>query len=258
MFDDPKNIERMKKWKIGDPMINEHDFWQDEDYVAPDKEKEKMVLQLVYMITDRYIKRYTRQINNRDPEYWALDRIFTKEEIRFLLSFKKTRVPYTVRELAKMNNMSVEDTKKMVKHLTWTGILEMVRREDGNREQMYNVPIFVPGSAEFMVMNDKLTDEHPELFTFFNLMTELPLAGVTQMVPPGGAGIGMHVIPVEKAIEHESKSVSVEHITHWLNKYDKYSVGICTCRKQQTARGEGSGQIFRWHLHMPQTADGTR
>ena len=49
MFDDPKNIERMKKWKIGDPMINEHDFWQDEDYVAPDKEKEKMVLQLVYM-----------------------------------------------------------------------------------------------------------------------------------------------------------------------------------------------------------------
>ena len=243
MFDDPKNIERMKKWKIGDPMINEHDFWQDEDYVAPDKEKEKMVLQLVYMITDRYIKRYTRQINNRDPEYWALDRIFTKEEIRFLLSFKKTRVPYTVRELAKMNNMSVEDTKKMVKHLTWTGILEMVRREDGNREQMYNVPIFVPGSAEFMVMNDKLTDEHPELFTFFNLMTQLPLAGVTQMVPPGGAGIGMHVIPVEKAIEHESKSVSVEHITHWLNKYDKYSVGICTCRKQQTARGEGSGDI---------------
>ena len=243
MFDDPKNIERMKKWKLGDPMINEHDFWQDEDYVAPDKEKEKMVLKLATMITDRYVKRYTRQLNNRDPEYWALDRIFSKEEIAFLLSFKKTRVPYTVRELAEMNNMSVEDTKKMVKHLTWTGILEMVRREDGRKEQMYNLPIFVPGSAEFMVMNDKLTDRHPELFTFFNLMTQLPLAGVTQMVPPGGAGIGMHVIPVEKAIEQESRSVSIEHITHWLNKYDKYSVGICTCRKQQTARGEGTGDI---------------
>ena len=243
MFNDPKNIERLKNWKPGDPMINEYDFWPDEDYAAPDKEKEKMVLQLATMITDRYIKRYTRQLNNRDPEYWALDRILTKEEVAFLLSFKKTRKLYTIRQLAAMNNMFVDETKKMVKHLCWVGIVEMVRREDGNREQMYNVPIFVPGSAEFMVMNDKLTDQHPELFTFFNLMTQLPLAGVTQMVPPGGAGVGMHVIPVEKAIEQESRSVSVEHITHWLDKYDKYSVGICTCRKQQTARGEGTGDI---------------
>lgn len=29
-------------------------------------------------------------------------------------------------------------------------------------------------------------------------MTYIPLAGITQMVPPGGGGIGMHVIPVEK------------------------------------------------------------
>ena len=34
-----------------------------------------------------------------------------------------------------------------------------------------------------------------------------------QMVPPGGAGIGMHVIPVEKAIETENQSVDVEHIS---------------------------------------------
>ena len=38
------------------------------------------------------------------------------------------------------------------------------------------------------------------------------------MVPPGGAGIGMHVIPVEKAIEMENQSVNVEHISHWLKK----------------------------------------
>lgn len=34
-------------------------------------------------------------------------------------------------------------------------------------------------------------------------MTFLPLEKITAMVPPGGAGIGMHVIPVEKAIETE-------------------------------------------------------
>ena len=44
------------------------------------------------------------------------------------------------------------------------------------------------------------------------------------MVPPGGAGIGMHVIPVEKAIEMESESISIEHISHWLDKYEgKYA-----------------------------------
>jgi hypothetical protein len=51
-----------------------------------------------------------------------------------------------------------------------------------------------------MMMQEAVTEEHPEMSTFFNLMTQLPLGGITQMVPPGGAGIGMHVIPVEKAI----------------------------------------------------------
>ena len=118
-----------------------------------------------------------------------------------------------------------------------------MNRENEDRHKQYNVPIFVPGSAEFMMMNDKLTDEHPQLATFFNLMTQMPLEDVTPMVPPGGAGVGMHVIPVEKAIENVSTSVSVEHISHWLNKYDKYSVGICTCRNQQALRNEGTGDI---------------
>ena len=105
LFDDPKNRERLKQWKLGDPMINEGDFWPDEDYVAPDKEKEAMVLKLATLITDRYVKRFTHRLNNRDPEYWALDRVLTKDEVRFLLSFKKTRVPYTAAELAQMNDM---------------------------------------------------------------------------------------------------------------------------------------------------------
>ena len=243
LINDPKNKERLSGWKPGDPMINEGDFWQDENYTAPDKEKEKLILKLATMITDRYVKRYTRRVNTRDPEYWALDHILSKDEARFLLSFKKTRVPYTTAQLAKMNNMSEADCQKRIDHLLWVGLLEMVRRETEPHDKMYNLPIFVPGSAEFMMMNDKLTDEHPEIATFFNLMTQLPLGGITQMVPPGGAGVGMHVIPVEKAIPAESQSASVEHISHWLSKYDKYSVGQCTCRKQQTMRGEGSGQI---------------
>ena len=223
-------------------MVNERDFRPDKNKPIVDEEKKKLVLKLGTMITDRYLVKYTHTMKTDDPEYWALDAVLTKEEVKFLLSFKKTRVPYLPEGIAKRNNMSLEDTQKMIDHLCWVGVLEMNRENPEHRKQ-YNVPIFVPGSAEFMMMNDELTDEHPELATFFNLMTQMPLEGVTPMIPPGGAGVGMHVIPVEKAIEHESKSVSVEHISHWLSKYDKYSVGQCTCRKQQAMRGEGTGDI---------------
>ena len=223
-------------------MVNERDFRQDPNYKPADPEKAKLVLKLGTMITDRYLQKYTHSLKYDDPEYWALDAVLTKEEARFLLNFKKTRVPYDVPTLAKMNNMSEEDTQKMIDHLCWVGVVEMTR-EGPDKTKHYNVPIFVPGSAEFMMMNDELTDAHPELATFFNLMTQMPLEGVTPMIPLGGAGVGMHVIPVEKAIEHENVTADVEHISHWLKKYDKYSIGQCTCRKQQSMRGEGSGQI---------------
>ena len=230
-------------WKPGDPMINENDYWQDPNYVAEDPEKEKLVLQLATLITDRYVKKLTKKVNNRDPEYWMLDLILNKEQVKFLLNFKKTRVPYSVPELAQMNNMSLEDTQKMVERLRWIGIIEQNRAKTPDKHLQYELPIFVPGSAEFMMMQDKLTDEFPQLATFFNLMTQLPLAGITEMVPPGGSGVGMHVIPVEKAISMENTSVPVEHLSRWIDMYDKFGISECSCRKQQTMRGEGSGEI---------------
>ncbi len=233
----------LEEWKPGDPMINAGDYWQDPNYVAEDPEKEKLVLKLATLITDRYVKKFTGKINNRDPEYWMLDMILTKEQVKFLLNFKKTRVPYTVAELAEKNHMSMEDTQKMVEDLRWIGIIEQTRAKAPDKHLQYELPIFVPGSAEFMMMQDPLTEKFPQLATFFNLMTQLPLGGITQMVPPGGAGIGMHTIPVEKAISMENESVPVEHLSRWIDMYDKFGVGQCSCRKQQAMRGEGSGEI---------------
>ncbi len=62
------------------------------------------------------------------------------------------------------------------------------------------------------------------------------------MVPPGGAGIGMHVIPVEKAIETENQTADIEHISHWLKKYEgKYAASPCSCRMSRARMGEGCG-----------------
>lgn len=223
-------------------MTNERDYKQVHGYTAPDKEKEELIKRLGEMITDRYAVKLKHSMQTDDPEYWALDEVLTKEEAKFMLSFGKTRVNYTAKELAKKNDMTEEEAQKIIDHLVWTGVVEL-NRENEDHHLQYNVPIFVPGSAEFMMMQGPLTEQHPNLATFFNLMTQMPLEGMTPMVPLGGAGVGMHVIPVEKAIETQNQSVSVEHLSHWLNKYDKYSIGLCTCRKQQEMRGEGDGEV---------------
>lgn len=237
----PRTLE---EWKIGDPMINENDFWPDPNYKAEDPEKEKMVLELATRITDRIPKKLKKSMNNQDPEYWILDRLFTKEQIWFVLKgFPKLRTPYSIPELAQRVGWDEEKTTKMVHELRYVGLIEQNRSKDADHHKQYELPIFVPGSAEFMMMQQSVTDKHPEMATFFNLMTQLPLGGITQMVPPGGAGIGMHVIPVEKAITLENQSVPVEHLSRWINMYDKYGISECSCRKQQAIRGEGSGEI---------------
>ena len=95
-----------EEWKIGDPMINERDYWQDPNYVPADLEKARLVKKLAEMITDRIPKKLFHKINHRDPEYWILDMILNKEQVKFLLNFKKTRVPYSVPELAERNQYS--------------------------------------------------------------------------------------------------------------------------------------------------------
>ena len=55
-------------------MVNDRDFRQDPNYVAPDPEKKKLILKLATMITDRYVQKFTHTIKVDDPEYWALQK----------------------------------------------------------------------------------------------------------------------------------------------------------------------------------------
>jgi NADPH-dependent glutamate synthase beta subunit-like oxidoreductase len=228
--------------KVTRRMTNAADYAQPAGYKASDPEKEALLKKLGCMITDRYAVKLTHSMTTDDPEYWMLDTVLDKEQVRFLLSFGRTRVCFDIPALAKKNSISEAHAKELCDRLCWIGCLE-TNRENADRHLQYDVPIFVPGIAEFMMMNDTLCKEYPQVATFFNLMTQMPLEGITPMVPLGGAGVGMHVIPVEKAIEAQQESVDIEHLSHWLSKYDKYSAGVCSCRRQQRMRGEGNGDI---------------
>ena len=199
------------------------------------KEFRPLILKLGQKITDRL----GRKITPDDPEYWGLACIVTDEMAEVALKMD-VRKPMTLEQIAKKTKSS--DLKKLedlLQEMSVAGLLEY-NWENPKHEKQYVLPMFVPGSAEFTNMNQKQLDEHPELGRFFERMSREPLEKVTPMVPQGGAGIGMHVIPVEKAISSENQSVDIEHISHWLKKYEgKYAASPCSCRLSRRTFDEG-------------------
>ena len=197
------------------------------------------ILKLGQMITDRIGHKVTVD----DPEYWGLACVVTDEMAEVALKMK-VRKPLTFEQLMKATGKSKEELEPIVNEMCIVGLLEY-NWENPEHVKQYVLPMFVPGSAEFTNMNKKQLEEHPELGRFFERMSRLPLEKVTPMVPPGGAGIGMHVIPVEKAIESENQSIDIEHISHWLKKYDgKYAASPCSWRHGGLRRGDTEGRTL--------------
>lgn len=197
-------------------------------------EKRELILKLGQKITDRIGHKVTVD----DPEYWGLACIVTDEMAEVALKMK-VRKPMTFPQLLKATGKEEKELEKLLEEMSIVGLLEY-NWENPQKEKQYILPMFVPGSAEFTNMNRKQLKEHPELGRFFERMSRLPLEKVTPMVPPGGAGIGMHVIPVEKAIEMENQSIDIEHISHWLKKYEgKYAASPCSCRLSRQTYEEG-------------------
>ncbi len=201
-------------------------------------------------ITDRIGHKVTAE----SPDYWGLASVMTEEEAE-LTKFMKVRKPMTLDQLVAASKLPAEKVQQLMDDLSIKGIIEY-NWENETHTKQYVLPMFVPGAAEFTAMNQKQIEEHPEISSFFERMSFLPLQKVTKMVPPGGSGIGMHVIPVERAIKQENHSVSVEHISHWLKKYDRYAGGACSCRVGERTRGAGSADDPQeWCIGIGDMAD---
>ncbi len=194
-------------------------------------------------ITDRMpVALGLEKITEESPEYLGLENVVTDEMAEVAVVMDK-RVPITAAEVAKKCGKPLARTEELLEELALRGVIEY-NWENEDHHKQYVLPMFVPGSAEYMNMNLDTVTAHPEVATMFERMSRLPLEKITPMVPPGGAGIGMHVVPVEKAIPSEQKSVDLEHLSHWLDKYDgKYAVGACSCRRSRRVRGEGCGHL---------------
>lgn len=223
---------------------------------CPDRPPREKILKLGSMITNRIGLKATAD----DPEYWGLDALVTDEMADVALKMG-VRKPKTIEQLMKLTKMEREPLQKLLDEMAWLGLIEYnwenLDGKNPNHEKRYILPLFVPGSAEFLNMRRSQIDGHPEVAAFFERMTMLPLEKITPMVPPGGAGIGMHVIPVEKAIETEQEAVGLEKISYWLHKYEgKYAKSMCSCRASRDKLGEGCGDdVENWCIAVGDMAD---
>lgn len=210
------------------------------DSVDMDAPFREPLARLATAITDRAaIKLGKEKITKESPEYWGIYNLVTDEQCEIALKMQK-RKPKTFKQIHELcPEYTEEELQKHLDQMTYTGIVEY-NYENPQKELQYVLPMYVPGSAEFGNMNPDIYEKHPEVGPFFERMSRIPLEGLTQMVPMGGAGIGMHVIPVEKAIDMENKSSSLEHISHWLDKYDgRFAASPCSCRKSRKTFDQG-------------------
>lgn len=236
-----------------------------------DKKPSQKILKLGRKITDVALHK-VKGVTVNDAEYWGLAEIVTEEMADIALKMK-VRHHYKVEELWKLNEVEEEDREhfqEILDEMSYIGLLEYDYGNNydhhgaipGPKERRYCLPMFVPGSAELFNMEEgpegnKRLREHPALASFFERMTFVPLDGVTHMVPPGGAGIGMHVIPVEKAISMENGTIDLEHISYWLKKYEGHiGVGQCSCRASRKVLDDGcADDEMNWCIGVGDFAD---
>ena len=232
-----------------------------------DKNPDERYLKLGRKITD-VMGHKISGVTSDDPEYWGLREVLTPEMCD-VANKMKLRQHYTFEQLLEMNSeYEAIALQKILDEMAYIGILEYDYGDnydhtheltDRPRIRRYRLPFFVPGSAELFNSSVDRIAKNPAVASFFERMTFIPLAGITQMVPPGGDGIGMHVIPVEKAIDAESQSIDLEHISYWLKKYEGHiSAGICSCRASRAVLGDGcTDDIDDWCIQLGDMADYT-
>lgn len=173
------------------------------------------------------------------PEYKILEPVITDEmaDVALCLEF---RDPKTSEEIAKLCGKPLELTKKILWDLAIAGV-GIVGEKDG--VDKYWLEIWVPGHMEMIVNHpDKASVENfaqiAEAFDAYGKRRAPMAAGVFDV------GMGpMRVIPIESAIQGETRRASYEEISGYLEENTLFSVSDCSCRTSREAMGEGCGHL---------------
>lgn len=175
------------------------------------------------------------KVKPTDPEYRILEPVVTDEMAEVALQLE-IRKPKSVEEVAAKCGKTVEEVDKILFQMAVDGVIKF-EPEDGVNK--YFLELYVPGVMEYMVANKENVEKYPVIAECFEEYTR-KLGPIMAGNLPMGTGV-MRVIPIESAIEGDTRRASYEEITYLLNKHEVFSVADCACRTSMRVKGEGCG-----------------
>lgn len=178
------------------------------------------------------------KVTPKDPEYRIIEPVVTDEmaEVALCLEFRK---PKSVEEITALCGKPVEEVERILFQLAVDGVIKL---EPENGVNKYFLELFVPGVMEYMVVNKENVEKYPVIAECFEEYTRKVGGMLAGNVPPG-LGI-MRVIPIQSAIEGDTRKASYEEIADLLNKHDTFSATDCACRVVRRTMGEGCGHTI--------------
>lgn len=177
------------------------------------------------------------EIKADDPEYLILEPVVTEEMAEVALCMK-IRKKYTAEELAPLCDKSLEKTEKLLWDLAVAGVCFVNKI---NEVDTYWYDTWVPGIMEMMVNNKENVNKHPQIAEAFEAYGRVRGPKSTGAFP---VGVGlMRVIPIEQAIDGETRRASYEEVSKYLNENDIFTVSDCSCRTARRVMREGCGHL---------------
>ncbi|MDD3661087.1 MAG: pyridine nucleotide-disulfide oxidoreductase, partial [Lachnospiraceae bacterium] len=173
----------------------------------------------------------------QDPEYKILEPVVSTEmaEVALCMEIRKKA---TAKDLAPLCNKSVEETTQLLLKLADAGVC-FVNNIDGIDTFWFDT--WVPGIMEMMVNHKENVFKYPQIAEAFEAYGRVRGPKTTGAFP---VGVGlMRVIPIEMAIDGETRKASYEEVSKYLNDNTIFSVSDCSCRTARKVMGEGCGHL---------------
>lgn len=210
-------------------------LWEGKPVADGDKPLRKKIVKVAKMIGGP--SGMLNKIDANAPEYYSLAGSVSDTECDFLLSMGLRKIR-TDSYMAEKLRWPIEKVHEIADHLGYLGTIRTDLCKDGHYE--YFLPIFAPGLLEIMVISPNAKD-HPEIRRAFNEYTHDRLQTMASMLP-NGYGL-MRVIPIKRSLPKGEPVDERDDIEYYLNKYDRFSIGPCSCRTCRTELGEGCGHL---------------
>lgn len=173
----------------------------------------------------------------KDPEYRILEPIVTDDMCEIMMHMR-LEANRTAEDIARRAKKSVEFTQKQCDLLREAGLIR-TRMVDG--ERCYYYPIWVPGIMEGVLSNREQCEKYPVLGECFEEYTRRKVSMLAPFMAPGMNM--MRVIPVQSAIESDSRRASYDEVNSLVENAWAISVGPCSCRRARRLMGEGCGHL---------------